>query len=257
MRLRNTGLWLLSLVAGAGSACSPGLGSASRPSLGPASSHVVEQRTVPAPAPFADSLVTVIEGPFGTDSGFLSEHFQRSINGYRLVESQRPGAGAYDATEVFFDPRMVVDSVRAQRHRRGRVVDFDVTYRGRDVSGWLVAGQADSSHRSSIATVLPDSAFDTSALMALLPTLPWRVGTKRALYEFNPENATTQTVLLTVVGEDQVTVPAGTFDAFRAELTKPGGLEYWWYTARAPHRCVKVVSVTNRWHAELVSYVDH
>ncbi len=75
---------------------------------------------------------------------------------------------------------------------------------------------------------------------------------KRTLFEFDPISGNTQTQLLSVVDTETVTVPAGTFETYRAELTEPYDLEYQWYTRSLPHRCVKRVSVTNDWSAELV-----
>jgi len=252
MQPRGSGLWLAGLMALACTGCGPGAAGPPNPPVVPAPSSVVQQPIILTLAPFADSFANVVESRFGPDSGWLSEHFERTPSGYRLAETVDAGRGSHRTAEVFFDSALVVDSVRVQGRLSGRVIDYDVSYSGRSVTGWFTATQSDSSRRLPIETVLPDSAFDASAIMAVLPTLQWHVGMKHVLFEFNPENATTQTVLLAVQGEEQVTVPAGTFDTFRAELTLPGVIRHMWYTRSVPHRCIKVVSVTNHWHTELV-----
>jgi hypothetical protein len=237
--------WLSCLIAAAGTACGVAAGA---------------PRTTPetrSPAPwfttFADSFLDVRLRPPRADTGWLSEHFEALANGYRLTEAFGIGPLTLRTATVFFDLDLAVDSVRGTV-RGARFADFAVTYVRRRVTGWYAAGDTEDTPRFGIEGVRPESAFDVHALKALLPRLPWAVGLKRTLFEFDPTNASTQTWMLTVLDEERVTVPAGTFDAFRAELADPAELEYVWYTRDMPHRCVKVVNVTNDWSTELLHY---
>jgi hypothetical protein len=57
---------------------------------------------------------------------------------------------------------------------------------------------------------------------------------------FNASEGSESTLTLAVTGAESVTVPAGTFEAFRADLTGgPSPFTIWVATA-APHRVLKV-----------------
>lgn len=257
MRLRLSIYWLACLVALTTWACGAAAG---RPRSAPASplhSPVAVRPGVPIVAPFADSFV-VIAG--GIESGWRRHSLERTPTGYRFVEAyyfgRSIGPTTHRTTEVILSPDLVVDSVRSRGRRLGQDVDFAVSYSGRAVRGWSTVTESGNSRRVAIDTTLPDSAFDVSALMAVLPALDWRVGVKVTLIQFDPEDATTQTDILSVVAEEQVTVPAGTFDVFRAEWTRPGNLRLLWYTRSLPHRLVRVASATRPWSTDLVNPSD-
>ena len=244
MDLRAFRPWLRCLVAAAGTACvAPGT---PRSTLAP--------RSPAAPiTTFADSFLDVLHRPARSDTGWLTDRFEATANGYRLTAAFGIGPMVFRTTTVFFDLDMVVDSVRGWV-RGLRYVEYAVTYAARRVTGWYQSGNAEYSPRVAIAGVRPDSAFEANAIKVLLPRLPWAVGMKRTLFEFNPISASTQTWIITVLDEEQVTVPAGTFEAFRAELADPAEREFVWYTRDVPHRCLKLVDVTNDWSMELIHY---
>ena len=250
MDLRDLRHWLPCLIAAAGTACGVAAGPPRSAPVQPG--PAAELAEGPPFTPFADSFVNVHHGSFGSDTGWLSVRFEATASGYRLTQALTAGGSSYRTTQVYFGPDLTVDSVQGTGERLGRTVDWSVSYTGRRATGWYATGAAHTSPRIGIDALMPDSAFDVSALMAILPTLRWAVGMKRTLFEFGPTTGTTQTRLLSVVGEEQVTVPAGTFDAFKAELTAPYFLEYAWYTRSLPHRCVKVIGVTDNWTTELV-----
>jgi len=215
-------------------------------------------RTVPATRPltpittFADSFVSVLHARYGTDTGWVSERFEATATGYRLIEDFQLTPAAYRTATVFFAPDLTVDSVRGIGRRGALVIDYAVSYVGRRASGWTSAGGADPSRRIAVDAVLPDSAVDAVAQVAILPTLPWAVGMKRTLLAFDPTVGGTQTQLLSVLDEEQVTVPAGTFDAYRAEVRQPDFVQIVWYTRSVPHRFVKAAGATGNWSWELV-----
>ena len=247
MRLRTWQTWLPTLIVAGTAGCAAGAGGgrsrSASPLAGPGQSALVS---------FADSFVS----SHGADSGFICDRFEPAATGYRFTESFAYGPRYYRTTDVYLSPGLVVDSVRARGNSHGLVLDIDATYSGRRVGGWFVVTEADTLRRVAIETELPDSAFDAAAQMALLPTFDWHVGMKRNLHEFDPERGRTNSSMLEVVAEERITVPAGTFDTYRAEMTQARSLVWLWFTRAAPHRPVKVVDPVHHWTTELVALIE-
>ena len=76
--------------------------------------------------------------------------------------------------------------------------------------------------------------------MALLPTLDWQTGRTYLLTMFDgdEQNITPQTLRIGPV--EQLSVPAGTFAAYRANLSTTQAPVVLWYTVAEPHRLLKV-----------------
>jgi len=250
VRIRWSRLWFACSLALATSACAAAGGISSGPP------RVQSPTPIPLPpsalvvAPFADSFVVVLSFQRGA---WRRHSLEQTPTGYRFVEAYYFGSRSYRTSEVFLSPAFVIDSVRSRGQNLSGSVDLAVSYADHHVRGWSLASTPDSARRVAIDTLLPDSAFDAAALMAVLAALDWRLGLKRSLIEFDPTDGTTQTADLSVVAEEQVAVPAGSFEVYRAELAKPGSLSYLWYTRAEPHRLVKVADARGRWSTDLVN----
>ena len=78
----------------------------------------------------------------------------------------------------------------------------------------------------------------------VIATLPLEPGYKTAFRNYDVRTQTPQVVQLQVVGPEQVTVPAGTFDAVKMELTAGDGSKTTLWVAKDTHRLVKVSAVS-------------
>lgn len=77
----------------------------------------------------------------------------------------------------------------------------------------------------------------------MLATLPLEEGYSTALRNLNLQTQSVRPDRLAVVGSEQLTVPAGTFDAFIVELTSPddsGRTTFW--VAKDTRRVLKTVA---------------
>ena len=77
----------------------------------------------------------------------------------------------------------------------------------------------------------------------VIATLPLADGYTTTFRNFDAQAQQVRSVQLTVLGSESVTVPAGTFDAFKVEVVTTGGANATEWVAKDPRRVVKVVAV--------------
>jgi hypothetical protein len=73
----------------------------------------------------------------------------------------------------------------------------------------------------------------------VLATLPLADGYSAAFRSLNLQALQVVTVQLRVVGSEQVTVAAGSFDTFKADLEMPNGNKTTFWIAKSPRKVVK------------------
>jgi hypothetical protein len=78
----------------------------------------------------------------------------------------------------------------------------------------------------------------------VIATLPLEPGYKAAFRNFDLSSQTVQTQEVTVIGPEQVKVPAGTFDAVKVEMISGDGSKTTIWVARDTHALVKVSAVS-------------
>ena len=77
----------------------------------------------------------------------------------------------------------------------------------------------------------------------VVATLPLAEGYSTTFRNFDAQAQQVRPVQLKVLGSEKVTVPAGTFDAFKVEVATSGGPTATHWIAKDPRRVVKVVAV--------------
>ncbi len=94
-----------------------------------------------------------------------------------------------------------------------------------------------------IDTTVVEGAVEENAIQALLPALLLAEGASIALNVFAGSEGTTKPMTLKVTGVEEVTVPAGTFSAFRVELTGGEQPLAFFVSRDAPRRLVKIEAI--------------
>lgn len=92
----------------------------------------------------------------------------------------------------------------------------------------------------TVDTVFAAGTMVSEMLGALIPALPWADGASWNMPVFTPSEGTTGTVEITVAGTESVTVPAGTFEVYRVDMTSDGTAMTLFVTREAPHTLVKI-----------------
>lgn len=87
---------------------------------------------------------------------------------------------------------------------------------------------------------VPEDAYDDNALFFLLRAIPFKVGYTASFTNMITVSAQKYAVTITVVGEEEIQVPAGSFDAYKIELNMAGEKKYLWYGKDKPHYFLKL-----------------
>ena len=93
---------------------------------------------------------------------------------------------------------------------------------------------------TAVDAALPAGAIDDNAVQAIVPALKWSPAAKFTFNIFTASKNAVRPATLAVTGTEKVTVPAGTFDAYRAELTGGDQPVTMYVTSAAPYRVVKI-----------------
>ena len=89
-------------------------------------------------------------------------------------------------------------------------------------------------------TAVSSGIIDDNGLVALLPALPWTLNTRWTIPLFGSGENRIRSVTLTVADIGPVRTPAGTFEAFRADLEGASQAVSFYVTTTAPHRLVRI-----------------
>ena len=119
----------------------------------------------------------------------------------------------------------------------------DVTFAGGRATGSAMAPSPQGIKTTSVDVAVPAGAVNDAALNAIVPALRWAPGAKFGVSLFSASKNSVVPGSLAVSGTEKVTVPAGTFDVYRAELTGGDQPMTLYVTTAAPNRMVKMAIV--------------
>jgi hypothetical protein len=90
---------------------------------------------------------------------------------------------------------------------------------------------------------VPAGAIDDNLVTVIAPALKWASGAKFTVPVFQSGKGTVTIFTLTVSAEESVTVPAGTFDTYKVDVTGGEQPSTFWIEKAASHRVVKLAIV--------------
>jgi hypothetical protein len=196
----------------------------------------------------SDSFRVVVQGnPMGIQVGTL--HADSGVQ----VEATNIGGFLKQDTRVVFDTTdWSVKEVHQTGSVQGQQLQTDLVYAGGRVKGTAMTPQPTGPKTITVDTTVVAGTIDENALSVLLPALPLEAGKTLALNVFVSSQAAVIPASLKVSGPESVTVPAGTFDALRVDVTGlPQGIAMW-VSIAAPRRVVKIAPVGTPVVIELV-----
>jgi hypothetical protein len=166
--------------------------------------------------PHRDSLVVLVSGqPRGASVTSLA----KSGAGFSYHEQTAIGTFMEQTTTVQLSPVGAAKSVSQSGMARGIPGSIEISYAGDRVSGKVQAVTVDGPNAFSVDTTVPAGVVDDNSLQALLPALPWAEGAGWVFPMYSAGTNSVTTMTLRVVGIQTAMVPAGAFEAYRAELT--------------------------------------
>ena len=208
------------------------------------------------PAQFADhtdSSRVVIQG---NAVGFtVSEIRRRAPDSVVYAERSSLANGAFQQqTTLVLEPASgLVRQVDQVTTQQGQKAETHLTYAGGRVKGASAAPQPDGSvKRFEIDTALPPGAVDENAVPIIVPALSLAPGKTFAVTFFTPSENAIKVLTFKVGAPEAVTVPAGTFQGFRIDVTGSRVPFTMYVSTDAPRRLLKTEFVGQPFVVELV-----
>jgi predicted Zn-dependent peptidase len=172
-------------------------------------SHIVARR---------DSFQVVVQGQvFGSRVLTVEEV------GDTLVVSDVmaiPMAGMQQEGVIRMNPTtFAVYSVEQTGQMQGQPSNIHMTYDGLHVTGTATTpSPTGTATEVTVDTMLAEGTVDGEALEILYPALPLAEGASFTFNVFDPSEGVVKTTTVKVAGVQEITVPAGTFSAFKLEI---------------------------------------
>jgi len=143
-----------------------------------------------------------------------------------------------------------VDQVTTQQ---GQQAETHLSYAGGRVKGASATPQPDGSvKRFEIDTALPPGTVDENAVPFVVPALPLAPGKTFAMTFFTPSENAIKVLTFKVSAPESVTVPAGTFQGFRIDVTGSRVPFTMYVGTDTPRRLLKTEFVGQPFVVELV-----
>jgi len=187
-----------------------------------------------------DSFAVMFQG---AAVGTQVSEVTRSAAGIQFTDRTAiPLGGIEQTTTVQLDAGGALRSVTQRGKIQGKDVTLDVTVANGKATGRAVAPQPPEGAigTKEIDVALPAGTLDDNMLAALAGALAWAPGASFTLSVLSSGSGEVRQVTLAVTGTESVTVPAGTFEAYRVELSGATNAATFFITTAAPHYLVKI-----------------
>ena len=187
--------------------------------------------------PHRDSMVIMVNGqPRGASVWEL----RKSGDSLLVHELTAIGSVMRQETTVNLDGQGEVRRVSQAGMVRDAQASIELLYEAGHVTGTVKAVLPEGPRQFVVDTTVPPGTVDDNALQALLPTLPWAEGASWSFPMFSAGSYSLTEMQLKVVGVETAMVPAGAFEAYRAELTGGGSEVSFLILKRLPYTVLKV-----------------
>ena len=204
-------------------------------------------------ADHTDSSLVVIQG---NPAGFTVSEIRRPApDSVVYAERSNLANGAFQQqTTLVLDPASgLVRQVDQVTTQQGQKAETHLTYAGGRVKGASAAPQPDGSvKRFEIDTALPPGAVDENAVPIIVPALSLAPGKTFAVTFFTPSENAIKVLTFKVGAPEAVTVPAGTFQGFRIDVTGSRVPFTMYVSTDAPRRLLKTEFVGQPFVVELI-----
>ncbi|QJR36618.1 hypothetical protein [Gemmatimonas groenlandica] len=187
-----------------------------------------------------DSFVVLVQG---VPRGWQRIGMRPTAKGWELFDAIAIGAMVQQSSAITLDVALSETALRQSGVMSGRPMTIALDFANGRVRGTADTPSNGPSGALSIDTAVAPTVVDDNAVTPLLTALRWRESLDIRFPVFTSGKATIVTYRLRVLGADTVTVPAGTFDSWRAELAIGSSTLSLHITRAAPYRILRMTSV--------------
>ena len=184
-----------------------------------------------------DSLVIVAQGqPIGMQLTQVS----RAADSVVYVERSAITNSLSQTTTVVFDANGAMRRLSQVGKVRGQDTRIMLDYTGGKVRGSALVVGRNGPHTLAVDTTVSSAVIDDNAIQALVPALPLALNTRWTFNVFASGENLVRPMSLVVADLTRITVPAGTFEAYRVDLEGGPQRVSYYVTRQAPHRVVRL-----------------
>lgn len=185
-----------------------------------------------------DSFVVMVQGNALGSSVYALES---TANGWMVRESTNVMNGMVLQTTALetdakFKPKTLLQSGTMQ----GQALKSEIAFSDAHATGNAMSMSAAGPQSVVVDATLPLGTINADAMVYVLPLLAWTENSVFTLNTFNAGKGTIDAIVLTVVGSETVTVPAGTFETWKVEQKSPAATVALFLSKDAAHRLVKI-----------------
>ncbi|NLG51579.1 MAG: DUF3108 domain-containing protein [Chloroflexi bacterium] len=121
-------------------------------------------------------------------------------------------------------------------------IEINTTYQDNEVDIQAIV----NGEEQSASMDVPEGALDNDQLLMTLRALPFAEGYEAQVPVLVTQSALKVDLTVTVQGQEEIEVPAGTFNTWRVEISTNQGDQSVWYQVDAPHNLVQYDNGTTR-----------
>jgi hypothetical protein len=197
----------------------------------------------PSPVNFAnlaartDSFVVMVQG---NPLGFQRTSVERTETGFRVVDDVQIGPIMSQHTEIELGADGTLRSTKQTGQVRGQATTIDIAYHDGRAKGSATTPSLTGLTTIAIDTAVAAGAIDDNLITALLPAFAWSPTASFTVPIFLSGKGYAQSLTLTVRSTEKLTVPAGSFDVYRVELSGGQAPVSMYVTTEMPYRLVKI-----------------
>ena len=185
----------------------------------------------------SDSFAVMVQG---NAFGYQVMSLEESALGWRFRERSVLGPIIQQQTSVEFTRALQMLSTEQTGKFQGNDLRLTVRYTGGKATGdGLTLGQNGMQEVRYADVAVPEGTVDDNLLVTLLPFFQWQAGAVIDVGVFSSGRGVVERRNFRVESEEVVTVPVGTFAAFRVSYTGGESPGTYWIEVAAPHRVLK------------------
>jgi uncharacterized protein DUF3108 len=190
----------------------------------------------------------------GNPIGATVSAVRRTTDSLVYTERSALGDAFEQVTTIVLDPRDAsVKDVVQTITQQGKKAETRLTYGNGRVKGRGAGPQPDGGVKEfAIDTAVAAGTYDASAVPLVAPALPLAPGRRFTLSFFSSDESAIKVLTFEVGAPESVTVPAGTFQAYRVEVSGSRIPFVLYVSTATPRRIVKTEFVGQPFIVELV-----
>jgi hypothetical protein len=184
----------------------------------------------------ADSFSVVVQG---NALGWQTSSLRKTPDGFVYSQESNIGGMITQSSQITFGADLAPRAFKATGKMQGQPLNADVTYANGRAKGTGTSVSPGGLKAITIDTTVAPGVLDDNMLAPLVAGLRWVPGAKYTVTVFDASSGATKTLTMAVSGTEDVKVPAGTFAAYKVDITGGEQNRTVYVTTAAPYHIVK------------------